>query len=148
MIDQFPPWINPPSYMIRQTEIFRKWRALMLEHTVQNPPSFLKHLSPIEIRQVLEAAGAAGKSSGSESPSFILQTRAYERQFELIGWSYFIMLGQELNNLQDKFSKDEFEKLLHEIGVNAMEAELSMLVAQQEASVYGDNAASLQNPSS
>ena len=108
----------------------------MLEHTIQNPPFFLKHLSPIEIRQALEATCNAVTPSKTESTSFILQTRAYERQLELIGWSYFIMLGQELINLQDKLSKQEFEKLLHEIGLNTMEAELSILVAQQEASAH------------
>jgi hypothetical protein len=132
MTDQLPRWFNPPSRLIRQTELFRKWRALMLEHTIQNPPSFLRHLSPIEIRKALDAAGDAPAPLASEPPIFLLQIRAYERQFELIGWSYFIMLGHELNNLQGKLSRGEFEKLLHEIGINAQEAELSMLVAQQE----------------
>lgn len=136
MNDQFPFWINPPSYLIRQTEIFRKWRTLMLEHTIQNPPLFLKHLSPSEIRQALETAFDTVTSTDVKLTSFTLQARIYERHLELIGWSYFVMLGQELNNLQGKLSKREFEGLLREIDVNSMEAELSMLVAQQETCAH------------
>lgn len=136
MTDWPLPWINPPSHRIRQTEIFRKWRALILEYTVQNPPSFLKHLSSIEIRKALQAAGDVAGMATTETSPLALQIRTYERQFELLGWSYFIILGQELNNLQNKLSKNEFEKLLQEIGISALEAELSMLVAQQEECSY------------
>jgi hypothetical protein len=133
MTDRPLPWINPPSRMIRQTGTFRKWRELMLEYTVQNPPSFLKHLPPMEIRKALDAAGDSADMATTETLPLVLQIRTYERQLELIGWSYFIMLGRELNNLQDKLSSGEFEKLLREIGINALEAELSMLVARQES---------------
>jgi hypothetical protein len=136
MINQLPPWINPPSHIIRQTEIFRKWRAIMLEHIIQNPPSFLRHLSPAEIRKVLETTSARVTSEATGSTPFMIQIRAYERQFELIGWSYFMMLGHELNNLHGKLPKHEFEKLLLKIGINPIEAEISMLVAQQEAHAY------------
>jgi len=135
MIDQPPPWINLPTHLSRQTEVFRQWRKLMLEHTILNPPPFLRHLSPTEIRKALEKASDAAVLSTDELTPFVIQTRIYERQFELIGWSYFIMMGQELNNLHDKLSKPEFEKTLHEIGINAREAELSMLAAQQDVTL-------------
>ena len=107
----------------------------MLEHTIQNPPPFLRHLSPTDIRKAIESAGNAAVLSAAELTPFVIQVRTYERQFELIGWSYFIMIGEELNHLQTKLSKPEFEKILDEIGISAREAELSMLAAQQEAVV-------------
>jgi len=130
MINQLPPWITSPSPMSRQSEMFRQWHSLMLEHTLQNPPPFLEYLSQIEIRKILEAATDYDIPSMDELSPFIVQTRIYKRQFELIGWSYFMMLGQKLNNLQEKLSKHEFEKTLHEIGISAKEAQLSMLAVQ------------------
>ncbi len=136
MIHQIPSWINPPSYMVRQTDIFRKWHAIMLEHTIQDPPPFLRHLSPVEIRKALEMTARTTPSPTIESTPFLIQIRVYKRQLELIGWSYFIMLGEELNHLQNKLSKQEFEKLIVAIGMSADEAKLSMLAAQQEARAF------------
>jgi len=118
--------------MSRQSEIFRQWHQLMLEHTIQNPPPFLKHLSQVEIQTILEKVGDTGAQSVGELNSFIIQTRIYKRQFELIGWSYLMMLGCELNELQERLSKHEFEKLLREIGIGMKEAELAIGAVQQE----------------
>ena len=132
MIDAPPSWISPPSFQTRQTELFGRWRVLFLESIVKNPPFFLSHLSPLALRKVVEEAAEWSASEAGLQP-LALQMRIYERQAELICWSYFVRLGQELNNFQDKLSGLEFEILLREIGISTLEAELSMLMARQEA---------------
>jgi hypothetical protein len=132
MIERLPPWIDPPSRSIRQTEVFRQWRALIRERIIQNPPPFLCHLSPPEIRETLATAEKAAATPGAKLTRLLLQIIAYERQVELIAWSPFIDMGHKLIRLRKKLAQTEFEKLLGHIGVTLKEAEVSMAAARQE----------------
>lgn len=132
MIEQLPSWIDPPSHSIRQTEVFRQWRALIRERIIQNPPPFLGHLSPPEIRETVGAAEKAAATPGEKLTPLLLQIIAYERQVELIAWSHSMAMGHKLIRLRKKLAQPEFEKLLEQIGVTLKEAEVSMAAARQE----------------
>jgi hypothetical protein len=132
MIEQFPSWIDPPSHSIRQTEMFRQWRALIRERIIQNPPPFLCHLSPPEIRETLAAGEKAAATPGEKLTPLLLQVIAYERHVELVAWSHSIAMGQKLIRLRKELTQLEFEKLLEQIGVTIEEAEVSMAASRQE----------------
>jgi hypothetical protein len=132
MIERLPPWIHPPSHSIRQTEVFRQWRALIRERIIQNPPHFLCHLSPPEIRKILATAGNATATPDVKLTPLRMQVLAYERHLELIAWSQFMAMGRKLIRLREKLAQSEFEKMLEQIGVTLEETEISMAMARQE----------------
>ena len=90
MIEQVPSWIPLPSHSIRQTEVFRQWCALIRKRIIQNPPLFLSHLSPLEIREILDTAKKVATTPDAKPTPFLVQILAYERHVQLIAWSHFI----------------------------------------------------------
>ena len=136
MIERLPSWVDPPSHSIRQTEVFRRWRALIRKRIVQNPPPFLCHLSPPEIRKTLAATEKSAATPGEKLTPLLLQIIAYERQVELIAWSPFIDMGHKLISLRKKLAQPEFEKMLGHIGVTLKEAEVWIVRLGHLFSVY------------
>jgi hypothetical protein len=113
--------------------MFRQWHALIRERIIQNPPSFLCHLSPPEIRETLAAAEKAGAMPNAKLTPLLVQILAYERQMELIAWSHLIDMGGKLISLREKLTQPEFEKMLKQTGATLEEAEVSMAAAREEA---------------
>ena len=135
MTDQLPAWISAPTRRQRQTEAYLQWRSLMRERLRRHPPAFLRHLSEPEIDRLFDFVDHANGMTGGKAPSPLLfQLCAYEHQLELIAWSYFSLMGNELRALKEKLSPDDFIDTLNKIGLSLEEARLALLVAETHQS--------------
>jgi hypothetical protein len=132
MIEQLPPWIDPPSWPTRQTEVFRLWGTLIHKRIIQNPPHFLCHLSPSELQAILAVSEKTATAPNTKLTPLLGQILAYKRQVELIAWSPFVAMGQKMIDLRKILTQHEFEKMLEQIGLSLEEAEISMAAARLE----------------